>query len=100
MQPQSAQKVYELILAHIQKQGGPFSSWFVGITADWETSLFEDHRIPHDHYWCTVHKCYYDTDAKGVAYSLISLGCDSYEIGGNEDTVYVYAYLKGPMTNP
>jgi hypothetical protein len=99
MEPQSAQAVYEEIAAHMKKQGGPHSSWYVGITSDWETCLFEDHLVPRHHYWCAVHKCYYDTDSRSVAYSLLSLGCDG-EVAGDEDAVYVYAYLKGEMTKP
>ena len=100
MEPQSAQKVYEAIVAHIKKQGGPHDSWYAGISSDWESCLFEDHHVPRKDYWCSVHKCYYDTDARSVAYALMRFGCDGGEVGGNEDSVYVYAYLKGPLTDP
>jgi len=99
MEPQSAQQVYDSIMAHIRKQGGTHFSWYVGITSDWETRLFEEHMVPREHYWCAVHKCFYDTDARSVAFALISQGCDG-QVGGDEDAVYVYAYLKGKVTNP
>jgi hypothetical protein len=100
MEPQSALDVYEAIVAHIRKQGGAHSSWYVGTTDDWQACLFEDHQVPRTHYWCAVHRCFLDFDARNVVNSLVNEGCDGPHFGNAENAVYVYAYLKGPMTSP
>jgi hypothetical protein len=100
MEPQGVLDVYEAIVAHIRKQGGAHSSWYVGTTNDWQSCLFEDHHVPHKNYWCTVHRCFLDVDAHTVVNELLHEGCDGGEFSTLENSVYVYAYLKGPMTNP
>ena len=100
MEPQKVQQVYEEIVAHIKKQGGEYSSWYCGIASDWEARLFDDHNVPRKDYWRAACKCYDYDDAKKVEDALLKLGCDGGRGGGDETTVYVYAYLKGTMTNP
>ena len=34
MTPQTARQVYDEISAHIQEQGGAYSSWYCGIASD------------------------------------------------------------------
>jgi hypothetical protein len=46
MTPQAAQTVYDEIVAHMNKQGGTYFSWYVGIASDWEDRLFGDHQVP------------------------------------------------------
>ena len=100
MTPEAAQTAYDKIVAHINKQGGSYSSWYAGITSDWEGRLFGDHQVPRKDYWRTVHQCFTDTDARYVERALLNLGCDGGSGGGDLSTVYVYAYLMGPQTNP
>ena len=100
MEAQAAQQVYNEIEAHIKKQGGAFSGWYVGIASDWEDRLFNEHQVPRKDYWRTAWRCYTNQDARDVEETLLKLGCDGGKGGGDETTVYVYAYLKGTMTNP
>lgn len=101
MEAQDAQQVYNQIVAHIKKQGGTYSSWYCGITSDWDSRLFDEHKVPRDeNYWYIARQCYKVNDARTVENALVKLGCDGGVGGGDETSVYVYAYLKGTMTNP
>ena len=42
----TAEEAYDEIVAHIQKQGGPLSSWYCGITENIKNRLFGDHKVP------------------------------------------------------
>ena len=44
----TAQEIYDEIVAHIKKQGGPFSSWYCGITENIKNRLFGDHNVPEE----------------------------------------------------
>jgi hypothetical protein len=100
MKAQSSQDVYDGIIAHIRKQGGGYPKWYCGIASDWEDRLFNDHNVPHKDYWHIACRCYNDGAARRVESSLVELGCDGGPGEGDETTAYVYAYLKGTMTNP
>lgn len=101
MTPQAAQAVYDDIVAHINNQGGPYSSWYAGIASDWEDRFFGDHQVPRrEDYWYIARQCFNDTEARNVEQELIKLGCDGGGGGGDYTTVYVYTYLKGSQTNP
>jgi len=101
MEAQDAQQVYDEIVAHIKKQGGAYSTRYCGITSDWVSRLFDDHQVPrNENYWYIARQCYNNSDARNVEDALLKLGCDGSAGGGDQTTVYVYAYLKGTMTNP
>ena len=100
MEAQGAQQAYGEIVAHIVKQGGAYSTWYCGIASDWEDRLFNDHKVPRKDHWRVVCQCYNNEDARTVESALHKLGCDGGAGGGDETTVYVYAYLKGTMTSP
>ena len=97
---EDAQTAYNGIVANINKQGGSYSSWYCGITSDVESRLFGDHKVPREDHWRSFRKCHNDTDARAVETALIKLGCDGDEGGGDETSVYVYAYLKTAETDP
>ena len=100
MEPQQAQKVYDEILGHIQKQGGTYSAWYCGIASDWDARLFGDHSVPRKDHWYVARQCYSNEDARNVEDALLKLGCDGGPGGGDQSTIHVYAYLKAAMTNP
>ena len=95
-----AQKALNEIVAHIDKQGGAYSGWYCGITADIESRLHGDHKVPHKDHWFITRTCENETDARAVEATLIRLGCDGAPGGGDETTKYVYAYLKTSVTDP
>jgi len=100
MVAQNAQIVYDEIVAHINKQGGAKNNWYAGIASDWEDRLFNDHNVPKKDYWWISRQCYNDDDSRAVEKSLIDFGCDGGSSGGDNTTIYVYAYLKSSVTNP
>jgi hypothetical protein len=96
----TAQQAYDEISAHISKQGGPYSQWYCGITTDIESRLFDDHNVLKKNHWFVYRECKSNKAARGVEKTLLGLGCDGREGGGDENTVYVYAYLKTSITTP
>jgi len=100
MQPQTVQKVYDEIAAYIKERSGASSSWYCGITSSWVSRLFEDHQVPKEGHSYIARQCYTGDNARAVETELLKLGCDGATGGGDETSVYVYAYLKGTMTNP
>lgn len=100
MEAKEKSQVYDEIIAHINKQGGQYSSWYCGIASDWENRLFVEHKVPRENHWYIARQCYDDDDARTVEAGLVKFGCDGGPGGGDKTSVYVYAYLKGTMTNP
>jgi len=100
MEAISKEEAYNQIVAHIKKQGGAYSDWYCGIASDWEDRLFNEHKVPRKDHWRTTQQCHTNDDARAVENRLLGLGCDGGAGGGDSTTVYVYAYLKGTMTNP
>lgn len=100
MEAKGTKQVYDEIIAHIEANGGEYSNWYCGITSDWASRLFDDHQVPLRVHPYMTRQCYNDDDARAVEGALLKLGCDGAPGGGDETSVYVYAYLKGAMTNP
>jgi len=100
MEAQDTQTVYSEIVAHIDAQGYAYSEWYSGIAADWKERLFDDHQVPREGHAYIARQCYNDEDVRVVETALLKLGCAGDTGGGDETTVYVYAYRKGTMTNP
>ena len=93
------QQAYDEIFAHIEKQGGPYNNWCCGITSDVKGRLTV-HGMPPEEYWSHSCECKNAEDAREVEKMLLDLGCDGGMGGGDEKSVFVYAYLKSPITNP
>ena len=93
---------YNGIVEHISGQGGLYSDWYCGITSDIDKRLHEEHNLPRekDTFWSIWYKCFNDDDARAVETALLRKGCDGGKGGGDESSVYVYAYLKQDGTNP
>lgn len=100
MQSQGRQQVYDEIVAHMKKNAGKYSNWYCGIASDWASRLFDDHQVPRKEHPYIARQCFSNDDARAVERALLNLGCDGGAGGGDETTVYVYAYLKGTMANP
>ncbi|MGA9108797.1 MAG: hypothetical protein ACLPSL_15270 [Smithella sp.] len=96
----TAQEAYNEIYAHIVKQGGALSKWYCGITADIEKRFFGDHNVPDKDHWFAYRECTSHTAARNVEKALLDLGCDGGTGGGDDNSIYVYAYLKTSITDP
>jgi hypothetical protein len=100
MLPLAARDVYEEILVHINKQGHSYPDWYCGIASNWVSRLLIEHKIPKEGHPYIARQCYTSDDARSVENALLELGCDGVPGRGDKTSVYVYAYLKGTMTNP
>ena len=90
------------IKAHIDSEGGAYSTWYVGITDDPPRRLGE-HGVdtgPEKAWWIS-REASSDTISRNVeTYFIDTVGTDGGGGGGDEDSVYVYAYKKTTATNP
>jgi len=86
---------------YMAKLGGKYMDWYVGITADWRTRLFQGHGVHEKGDAWISRQAYNSAVARRVeAYFVDTLGTDGGPGGGDEDADYVYAYKKQVHTNP
>ncbi len=100
MQAQDAQSIVNEIAAHVQKQGGVVSSWYIGITENIDQRLFGAHKVPKENHWYAYREAISTSSARTAEKALLSWGCDGGTGGGDNDAVFVYAYLKTTKTSP
>jgi hypothetical protein len=87
--------VYRLI------HGGAPNQWYVGISRDPERRLFEGHNVDEDGDRYIYREAYSSEVAREVESHFVeNRGFDGGDGGGDEDTVFVYAYKKTPNTDP
>ena len=86
--------------AHIDKRGGPYSSWYAGIAADPKDRLFNEHGVKENGDYWTYRTCSSSDEARRVEKYLNDLGCDGGGGGGDASTKAVYAYKKSRNTDP
>ena len=94
------QEIIDEIDAHIDKCGGNYSQWYVGITEAPKRRVFEEHGVEKgkDPYiWRTTSS---SDIARDIEQHFIDLGCDGGSGGGDEDADVVYAYKKSSRTDP
>lgn len=86
---------------HMAKLGGKYMDWYVGITADPRTRLFEEHGVDEESDAWIFSQANSSVAARRVEeYFVDTLGTDGGRGGGDQDTDYVYAYKKQAHTNP
>ena len=86
-------KIIADIKAYIEECGGNYSGWYVGITGNIDQRLFTDHNV--DKYkdnWC-----YKETTSSDLARAIEKYFIENHATqggpgGGDDDSVYVYAY--------
>lgn len=100
MSPQSPQKVYDAIIAHIREEEGPYPEWYCGVTSDSESRPFNDHGVSRAADSWITGQCRDATGARNVERALLKLGCRGDTGGGDATAVYVYAYRMSSRTNP
>lgn len=82
-----------------------FGDWYVGITNDLETRLYEEpeagHNVPREHLGVAKHECPSRDVADQAEGAMLRCGCDGHGGLGQEDSRFVYAYKKIPgVTKP
>ncbi|HAA56936.1 MAG TPA: hypothetical protein DCE42_19375 [Myxococcales bacterium] len=96
----SSTQIHNTIKAHIDEEGDSYDKWYIGITKDVDARLFGDHKVAKKNAWWIYRKAINSDHARAAEKSLINLGCDGGDGGGDDETVFVYAYKKTPTTDP
>jgi hypothetical protein len=95
----SAQQVYDEIKSFIDSHNN-YPTWCSGIASNPRERLFQDHNVSEKSDYWIYRQCQSEQSARNVEEALLKLGCDGGTGGGDESTVYVYAYRKSTNTNP
>lgn len=96
------QSAYDEIRNYIVSNtlGSNYSSWYVGIANDPERRLFQEHEVNRENGRWIYTKCYSDSSAREVENTLIeNLGTQGGPGGGDDSTIFVYAYEIKSYTN-
>ena len=95
---------YDKIVAefdeYIEKRGGKYSDYYVGITDDAERRLFDEHKVDRDHGSWVYAPAISDDVARKVEKHYLDLGCEGGSGGGDEDSRIVYCYKMTSTTEP
>lgn len=96
------QGIHDQVMAHVNKEGSPYSSWYVGIASDPKQRLFSDHGVANENAWWIHREAASANDARAVEMFLIeNYKFDGGPGGGDQATNHVYAYRKvSGKTNP
>ena len=89
MTPQQAANEID---AHIQKCGGGYPGWYVGIAADPRNRLFAAHNVSEKNGTWIFRDAGSEQGARAVEDHFIAQGCKGCPGGGDGDTKCVYAY--------
>ena len=85
----------------MQKRGGEYSAWYVGISKDAKDRLFNDHSVREKKdNWIYRSASSSQTAREVEDYFVNTLGTDGGTGGGDETSDMVYAYKKAKHTNP
>lgn len=96
----TGQSIINDINAYMQKCGGKASDWYVGIAADARARLFNDHCVNEKTDAWIYRQADTSTMARSVEDAYHKSGHDGGPGGGDNSTVFVYAYRKGSHTDP
>jgi len=97
----SKEQIIGDIRTHMQKRGGAYGDWFVGISAQVRASLFEQHHVRKDgDHWILRH-----AESSRVAHDVLDyfvniLATDCGDGTGDSSASGVYAYRKSGHTRP
>jgi len=88
------------IKTYIQKNGGVYSDWYVGIASDPRDRLFNDYNVNENGGAWIYREAESSSAAREVEeYFVNTLGTDGGSGGGDYSTKYVCAYKKTSSTN-
>lgn len=95
------QEVIADLRGYLARLGGPYRTWYVGITADPRARLFRDHGLDEKADVWVSRECESSEVAREVEELFARvLGADGGPGGGDASTRWVYAYRKSPRTRP
>ena len=97
----SKQEIINDISAHIQKSGGGYRAWYVGISKNARDRLFSSHKVREENDWWIYRQAGSSQVAREIEnYFVNSLGTDGGTGGGDVTADEVYAYKKASHTDP
>jgi hypothetical protein len=97
----SKQEIISDINAHIQKCGGSYRAWYVGVSKDARDRLFNGHRVRENGDSWIYRQATSSQAARDVEdYFVNTLGTDGGLGGGDYTADVVYAYKKAAHTKP
>ena len=92
--------IIEKFKNYIAEKGGAYSDWYIGITSDIETRLFNAHNVNEQNDIWIYDNANTETSARSIEeYFVETLGTDGGTGGGDNTSIFVYAYKKNPHTN-
>jgi len=98
---QSKQSIINDIREHIEKGGGGYNAWYVGISRNARDRLFSGHKVKEKDDWWIYRQANSWNVAKEIKRHFVNnLGADGTASGGGEASDKVYAYRKAPHTAP
>lgn len=77
-----------------RRPASPRSDWYVGIASDPQKRLFDDHAVSEKNGRWIYIEADSISEARDAESMFLELGYDGARGGGNDDTLFVYAYLK------
>ncbi len=93
------QDIINNIYKYIQNSKTYIYEWYVGITDDPTKRLFTDHQVNKESDYWIYRKCSSTYEARSIEeYFINTLKTDGGSGGGNENSVFVYAYHKESYT--
>lgn len=91
--PMTKERIIQEIDSYIQKVGGSYHNWYVGIAKDPRSRLFNDHNVSEQYGSWIFCEAFSDASAREVeSFFLEQKGTQGGPGGGDEDTRFVYAY--------
>lgn len=99
--PKSEDQIKIIIKNYIDKNGGSYISWYVGIAENPKERLFDDHGVD-EHIVPWIHEPATDasTARRIESYFINVIGTSGGTGGGTDKTKSVYAYRKTSSTKP
>lgn len=98
---QNKQKIISDIQEHIQKGGGGYRAWYVGISKDARNRLFNEHKVKEKGDWWLYRTASSSQIAREIEdYFVNTLNTDGGASGGDETADMVYAYKQVAHTDP
>ena len=94
------QKIITDINAYMRRYRGTNADWYIGIASNVKQRLFNDHSVSEKTDAWIYRQAISTAAAREVEKAYLDAGCDGGTGGGDDNTIYVYAYLKTPNTEP
>ena len=97
---ESKKEIIDAIESYIQKGGGGYDAWYVGISNDARYRLFNGHGVREEgDYWIYKQAGSSEIARDIESYFVYTRGTDGGTGGGDETADMVYAYKKSAHTN-